>query len=183
MKKLKYIKTFEDIQSIGISSLYDTGASGAFGRWKNENPAQEFEENIKTVILNPVSEEVYNIFRYRNYSETDNKDYMREFIGKDGNLYLVQKDFNRDKFVTYDVNNTIKNGYKKTVAIAFFDVQKDFFSGHLHNDSINVEPEYRRKGIASAMTDFAEEIYKIPYKPSRLLSDEMKGFVNNRFKK
>ncbi len=46
-KKLKWIKTFEDIQSIAVSGMYDTGASGSFGRWKNENPALELEDIIK----------------------------------------------------------------------------------------------------------------------------------------
>jgi hypothetical protein len=45
-KNLKWIKTFEEVQSIGVSSLYDTGASGAFNRWANANPALEFEEEI-----------------------------------------------------------------------------------------------------------------------------------------
>ncbi len=48
-KKLKWIQTFEYFQSVGISSLYDTGAAGSFGRWKNENPALELEDNVKHI--------------------------------------------------------------------------------------------------------------------------------------
>ena len=50
MKYLKHIKLFEDFQSIAVSGLYDTGAQGSFGRWKNENPSIEMEEETKTSI-------------------------------------------------------------------------------------------------------------------------------------
>ena len=57
-----------------------------------------------------------------------------------------------------------------------------YITGYEHNESINVNPEYRRLGFATALTDFAELIYKLPYKPSDVLSQEMQGFVKNRFK-
>ena len=40
MKKLKYVLYGK------MEDGYDTGASGAFGRWKNENPAIEMEDNV-----------------------------------------------------------------------------------------------------------------------------------------
>ena len=46
---LKYVKTFEDFQSITNTAMYDTGASGSFGRWKNENPALELEEEMEDI--------------------------------------------------------------------------------------------------------------------------------------
>lgn len=59
-RKLKYIKTFEDIQSYAVSALYDTGAAGAFGRFKNANPALELEEinekNITSIIVEMITE-------------------------------------------------------------------------------------------------------------------------------
>ncbi len=181
--KLNYIKLFEDFQSVAISGLYDTGASGAFNRFKNENPALELEETVNKIKLNPISDEIYNLFKSRNYSDDINKSHLREFIGKDNKTYVISKDINRDCFKVYDVEDVLTNHRKKYIAISNFAIYNDFFSGYEFNDSIEVLPEYRRKGIASAMTDFAEEFYNMPYKPSRLLSDEMKGFVNNRFNK
>jgi ribosomal protein S18 acetylase RimI-like enzyme len=139
-------------------------------------------------ILNDIH---FNFIRSRKYSVEDGRLHTAQFYGKDGNLYYIVKTVNEDSFRVYDsivLDNGLKNGHGVTpVAIAFFDTSKlnsedKFFTGYTHNDSIEVNPEYRRKGLATALTDFAEQFYKAPYKPSALLSAEMQKFVDNRFK-
>ncbi len=60
---LKWLKTFEEVQSIGVSSLYDTGAGASFNRWKNENPALEFEEGITSDDISSIIKQLVKDFK------------------------------------------------------------------------------------------------------------------------
>lgn len=54
-------------------------------------------------------------------------------------------------------------------------------SGYNSNQSINVNPECRRLGIATALIDFAEKYYGMDYKPSDVLSSDMEKLIKKRF--
>ena len=142
---------------------------------------QKYLNNIKVGSLNEtkfttVSPEVFNVIKSRRFSDADNHNHIRVFTGKDGKEYLIQKTINQDIFRIFELP------IMKEVGVAVFDVQNDYFSGYEVNQSINIKSEYRRIGLATALIDFAQEYYKKPYKPSTLLSADMQGFVNNRFK-
>jgi 8-oxo-dGTP pyrophosphatase MutT (NUDIX family) len=113
-----------------------------------------------------------------------------QFIGKNGKLFYIRfdnNDFINPSVKVFDgekLNDALSNGYAiGWIAIAFFNVdfKNKTFSGYSENHSIQVNEEYRRIGIASAITDFAEEKLGMKYVPSKLLTKEMQGFVNNRF--
>ena len=117
-------------------------------------------------------------------------------MGKSGHKYIIQKTINYEIFKVYDIDNIesqIKNNellnnieHKAItltpIAQATFDIKPDYFTGFEHAQSIHVDEKYRRDSIATAIINFAEIILKKPYKPSKLLSSEMQGFVKNRFK-
>jgi ribosomal protein S18 acetylase RimI-like enzyme len=102
---------------------------------------------------------------------------MKLFRAKDGKQYIISKSINQDVFKASTLDG-------KVVGIAVFDDDnKDYFTGYETSQSIKVMAEYQRLGIATALTDFAEKIYQKPYKPTKVLSEPMQGFVKNRFEK
>lgn len=113
--------------------------------------------------------------------------YKSQFIAKDNKLYYIT--FDRSGNISHVFSDEIyKDNFKKgytnkdpKVGYAVFDVKDSTFSGYLMNDSIFIEEEFRRIGLATAITDYAEMILNKKYTPSRLLSDEMENFVINRF--
>ncbi len=150
---------------------------------------QDFlNENNNTTFFSEVPLDILNLMRVRGYSLETNREYMKIFLGKDGQNYLIIYNINKPKFNVYDLNDfkDIHNlRYRPDdIAVAVFDVkyQDNYFTGYEHNESIMVDDKYKRKGIATAIIDFAEIVFKMPYKPSRVLSKEMQLFVKNRFK-
>lgn len=137
-----------------------------------EEEISEFNKTVFTELPN----NLYEKLKSRTYSDEANRSHMKIFKAKDGKEYLIQKLINQDVFYVYRLNNL-----NFAIGSAVFDVGNQYFSGYEHNQSIKVEPEFRRIGIATAITDFAENIYNLPYKPSRLLSEPMQGFVKKRF--
>jgi len=137
---------------------------------------EEISKFNKTNFYDIDDDVIINHFYMRNFSEEVNKNHLKGFIGKSGKKYVINKLINHDVFKVYlesDINNPI--------GLATFDENNDYFSGYEHAQSIQVDDNYRRDGIASALIDFAEIIYNKPYKPSNLLSPEMQGLIKNRF--
>ncbi len=148
----------------------------------------ELRKYIKNIILESIDTIVYNFLKNRRFSDEDNRKHMFKFTGKDGINYIIRKEINSDIFKVYDfdkLKNDIENGkniYLKPVATAVFDTTSpNFITGFKENESIFVDGGYRRNGIASAMLDFAEQFYGVPYKPSSLLSHNMQKLVDKRF--
>ena len=118
-----------------------------------------------------------------------NTQHNGQFIAKNGKLFYITFDLRQNTCKVYNAElfvEAFKNGYftgNEEVAIAVFsvDYENKTFSGYSENQSIQVKEEYRRIGIATAITDFVEDVLKMKYKPSKLLSKEMQGFVQNRF--
>ena len=115
-------------------------------------------------------------------------DYYGQFIAKNGKLFYIVLHKSQAPLVqVFDgekLNNALSKGYGiNAIARAVFNVdfENKTFSGFSENQSISVDEEYRRIGIATAITDFAEEKLGMKYVPSKLLSEEMKGFIKNRF--
>jgi ribosomal protein S18 acetylase RimI-like enzyme len=125
-------------------------------------------------VFSDVPDELFQKLRLRKFSDEANRSHMKVFKAKDGRDYIVSKSINQDVFRV----NTIDG---KQVGVAAFDEQPQYFSGYESSQSIQVLPEYRRLGLATAITDFAETIYNKPYKPTKLLSEPMQGFVKSRF--
>lgn len=136
---------------------------------------EEISEFNKTTFSD-VPDDIYVHLRQRQFSDVANKSHMKVFRTKDSRDFLVKKTINQDVFKVYDFSNL-----QEPIAIAVFDVHNDYFTGYEHRQSINVNSKYRRIGIASAITDFAENIYNLPYKPTNLQSTEMQGFTKSRF--
>ena len=136
---------------------------------------EEISEFNKTTFSD-VPDDIYVHLRQRQFSDVANKSHMKVFRTKDSRDFLVKKTINQDIFKVYDFSNL-----QEPIAIAVFDVHNDYFTGYEHRQSINVNSKYRRIGIASAITDFAENIYNLPYKPTNLQSTEMQGFTKSRF--
>ena len=133
------------------------------------------------IKIQPIQNELAHNYFKRN-------DAYGQFIAKNGNLFYIVMDISPyPKVRVFDaktVHKNLGNGYgTNNIAIANFNVDypNKIFSGYSENQSIFVENDYRRIGIASAITDFAEEVLGMNYVPSKLLSNEMQGFVNNRF--
>ena len=135
---------------------------------------EEISEFNKTVFRD-VPQDLYIHFRQTKFGVDANKSHMKVFRAKDQRDFLIKKTINEDIFKVYDFNNL-----QQPIAIAVFDVHNDYFSGYEHRQSIEVNPKYRRIGIATAITDFAEKIYNVPYKPSNLQTPEMQAFTKNR---
>lgn len=120
-----------------------------------------------------------------------NTQYNGQFVAKNGKLFYITFDLRQNTCKVYNAElfvEAFKNGYftgNEEVAVAVFsvDYENKTFSGYSENQSIQVKEEYRRIGIATAITDFVEDVLKMKYKPSKLLSKEMQGFVQNRFEK
>ena len=138
---------------------------------------EEISEFNKSVFTE-LPEELYQKLRLRKFSDEANKSHMKLFKAGDGKDYIVKKEINQDIFRVYRLDNL-----NFDVATAVFDDDKpEYFTGYENRQSIRVEPEYRRLGLATAITDFAETIYNKPYMPTKVLSEPMQGFVGNRFK-
>lgn len=144
-------------------------------------------ESIKTKF-SVVPTDIFNMMRYRRYSDADNMDMMAMFSDKNNKEFIIIKVINRDAFEVYDirdVRDAIVNGTRKPsrIAVAHFDINRSekYFTGYTSNESITVDPKYRRLGIGTAIIDFAEDHYEMDYKPSSVLSTDMKSFVKNRF--
>lgn len=140
-------------------------------------PAIEQCKMLRGKVL-PGYERVLNAMYRNDYSAEANRKHLKAFTAKDGNEYYMHVSFNTDNHRITVYDNSVQE-----VAVAYFDVQPTHFSGHTHTESIEVQPAYRRLGIARAITDFAEEFYGVPYKPSSVLSPEMTAFVKDRFGK
>jgi len=136
---------------------------------------EEISKFNKTVFTD-VPDEIFQQLRQRKFNDEANRSHMKVFKAKNGKDYLVIKTINQDVFNVYRLDNL-----RFPIATAVFDVGADSFSGYEHNQSIKVAPEFQRQGVATAITDMAENIYKLPYKPTKLLSEPMQGFVDNRF--
>jgi hypothetical protein len=140
-----------------------------------ENIVREEISKFNRTAFTEVPDEVFQRLKLRKFSDEANRSHMKIFKAKDGKEFLIKKNINQDIFLAYQFPDMIH------AATATFDVQNDYFTGYEHQQSIEVKPEFRRIGLATAITDFAENIYNIPYKPSKLLSPDMQGFVQNRF--
>ena len=153
-------------------------ASGNNGEWSPNtgNIVREEISEFNKTVFTELPDELFQRLRLRKFSDEANRQHMKIFKAKDGRDYLVKKEINQDIFHVYRLDNL-----NFPVATAVFDVQNDYFSGYESSQSIKVEPQFRRLGMATAMTDFAENIYNLPYKPTKLLSEPMQGFVKNRF--
>lgn len=133
-------------------------------------------ERLRNHVSNPqkvLFDKLYN----NAYPLSENERRFKAFTAKDGNTYYIHKSFKttEHQFTVYDAD-------QKQVALAFFHVTPTHFSGYTHMESIEIDPAYRRLGIATAITDFAEHYFQLPYKPSNALSPAMELFVKNRFK-
>jgi hypothetical protein len=137
--------------------------------------SEEVSEFNKTKFYD-VPQELFQKLKLRKFSDEANKSHMKIFKAKDGKEYLIKKVINEDIFHVYGLDNL-----QLPIATAVFDVHIDYFTGYEHNQSIQVKPEYRRLGLATALTDFAEKLYNLSYKPTNLQTPEMQGFVKNRF--
>ena len=136
---------------------------------------EEISEFNKTKFYD-VPQELFQNLKLRKFSDEANKSHMKIFKAKDGKEYLIKKIINDDIFHVYTLDNL-----QSPITTAVFDVHDSYFTGYEHNQSIQVKPEYRRLGLATALTDFAEKLYNLPYKPTNLQTPEMQGFVKNRF--
>ena len=145
----------------------------------------------KQIDILPISnKKSFNFLKQKQFGDDFANKALGEFSDKDGNRYYIRKKANQDIFEVFDANdldNQVENGgaiLPKNVAIAAFDTSKalgdnGYFSGFKESESIKVSPEYRRKGIATAITKFAEKTYNKPYRPTDLVSSEMKGFLSS----
>lgn len=95
------------------------------------------------------------------------QDHNKKIKLKDGSTAYIHKKVNEDLFYVYDESGN------RIGAAAFDTTPKDHFTGYISNQSIFVNDDQRRKGIATNLIKYAEEFYGIPYKPSKLLSPEM----------
>jgi hypothetical protein len=158
---------------------------------------EEISKFNKTIFYDIDNIDIQRLFFHRIYSSEANKSHLKYFIGKSGHKYIIQKTINYEIFKVYDMDNIesqIKNNELSNnniehkaitltpIAQATFDIKPDYFTGFEQAQSIHVDDKYRRDNIATAIIDFAEIILNKPYKPSKLLSPEMQGFVKNRFK-
>jgi len=179
---LSYDKNFKaKLKSFNRNPLLRGNYGDIYGDDENLDSNSELNEIIWEEIskfnkstFSDVPDEIFQRLRLRKFSDDANRSHMKVFKAKDGREYIVSKSINQDVFRI----NTLDG---QQVAVAAFDEQPDYFSGYESSQSIQVQPEYRRLGLATAITDFAETIYNKPYKPTKLLSEPMQGFVQNRF--
>ena len=135
------------------------------------------DKNFLEESFTDLPQELFDRLKLRKFSDEANRSHMKLFKAKDGKNYIISKGINQDVFKASTLDG-------KQVGVAVFDDDKpDYFTGYETSQSIKVEPEYQRLGIATAMTDFAESIYHKPYRPTKVLSEPMQGFVKNRFSK
>ncbi len=136
--------------------------------------------------LRPVENlDSFNHLRPRRYSVETGHRTVREFNGKDGRRYYIVNKIDSTLFQVHDADELDRQiGARKPlvtstmVADAVFDnTPIDHFTGFKENISIKVEPGHRRNGIATFIISFAEEILGKPYRPSTVLTDDMKEFT------
>lgn len=126
----------------------------------------------KTFNSTADNKKFYNIIKKNTY----------QFKAKDGNIYYIEKGNNQDIIRLYILNKKQSERYidgkyesfeilqLKPIGTLVFEDKKTYFTTYDNNVSIEVEPEYRRKGLGSALIEFGEFILKKPYKPSDILS-------------
>lgn len=142
-----------------------------------------------STVFYPVPLAIFDIIKNRNFSDADNKEAMAVFRGKGNEGYLIKKEINSAIFKVYALKELKKRGpsgilYELTEAgVAVFDVNynEKHITGYSSNESIKVVQEHRRRGVATAIIDFAENYYGMPYKPSKVLSTDMSALVKDRF--
>ena len=141
-------------------------------------------ENIQ---LKPISNiRTFNFLRPRKYSIDIGMSSIREFFGKNGFRYYIINEPNEDIFNVIDADD-LDGQLEKNMPIlpkyigraVFNNNNKEYFTGYEESESIKVEKEHRRNGVATAIIKFAEEKYDKPYKPTNLLSKDMQGFVKS----
>jgi len=115
-------------------------------------------------------EDIDSRFFNRKFSEQVNKKHVKKFKGDDGNFYIIRKSVNDPIFNVYTIE------YEKVGAIVI-DEKSDYITGYTSNDSIHVEPSYRRKGIGSAMIKFVKDWFGKPYKPTDTVRQEFKQLL------
>ncbi len=144
-----------------------------------------FEQYKTKTDFYDVPQNIYNKLQKRSYSYETNMNQMAVFRAKDNNEYVIHNPINTVKFSVYILSELDKatNTFPESIATALFHVNYSggYITGSTSNQSIEVKEEYRRLGIATAITDFAENLYQMVYKPTNVLSPEMQGFVDNRF--
>ena len=174
-------REIKDIAYVVFDSTQVKSASGNNGEYDKNNP-----NILKEIIWEEISnynkskfielpQDLFDRLKMRKFSDEANRSHMKIYKAKDGKYFIISKDINQDVFKARDLDGN-------QVGVAVFDDDKpDYFTGYESSQSIKVEPQYQRIGIATALTDFAETIYNKPYKPTKLLSEPMQGFVKNRF--
>ncbi len=144
-----------------------------------------FEQYKPKTDFYDVPQNIYNKLQKRSYSYETNMKQMAVFRAKDNNEYVIHNPINTVKFSIYILSELDKatNTFPESIATALFHVNysEGYITGSTSNQSIEVKEEYRRLGIATAITDFVENLYQMVYKPTSVLSPEMQGFVDNRF--
>jgi predicted nucleotidyltransferase len=136
---MKHIKLFEDFQSMAISGLYDTGAQGAYGRWKNENPAIEMEEIIKDTDIDKYKSAIKKIFN--GYKEnTSLNDYTIKDIEVVGSYGTDKwKKGKSDIDFVIELNGKVVHKFNTLRVIKFINKKlKDLF-GEIKNDKQFIE--------------------------------------------
>jgi GNAT superfamily N-acetyltransferase len=155
-------------------------ADGTNKTFDSNNPDIRFENGGK-ISIEPIENKLANNYLKRN-------DSYGQFVAKNGKSFYLT--LNKSPYPNVKVFDAKKLDYALSqgygideIARAFFNVDYNTktFSGYSENQSIFVDEEYRRLGIATAITDFAEEKLGMKYLPSKLLSPEMQKFVDNRF--
>lgn len=161
-------------------------------RLESESIPETITFNVKPrPTISPVeNKKAVNQLVPGNYKSDVKSQVSGEFKGKNGQRYYISKDLGSDFFRVYnaDIYDNWLSGkadYIDTdVASAWFNTdafyKKDkFFTGATFSESIQVKPEHRRNGVATAIIDFAKSIYKVPYRPSSVLSADMRQFLSS----
>ena len=126
-------------------------------------------------IFNDVNfDELDKRFYNNRFSKTDNKERWKSFKAKDGKEYIIGSFINeRDTFRVYTKE------FDK-VGLITIDEKNEYITGYKFNDSIYVEPKYRRKGIAHFMIKYVEYIYSKPYKPTETARENFLKVLKNK---
>jgi GNAT superfamily N-acetyltransferase len=162
-------------KTVSAKNLYNEGDVNEWGY--NESISENLNENLnESTNFQEVPNDLYIHFRQRQFGDEANRSHMKVFKAKDGREFLIRKIINQDIFYAYDLQDL-----QNPIGVAVFDDSNNqYFTGYEHRQSIEVKPDYRRLGIASALTDLAELILGKPYKPTNLQTPEMQGFSKNR---
>lgn len=162
-------------KTVSAKNLYNEGDVNEWGY--NEGISENLNENLnESTNFQKVPNDLYIHFRQRQFGDEANRSHMKVFKAKDGREFLIRKIINQDIFYAYDLQDL-----QNPIGVAVFDDSNNqYFTGYEHRQSIEVKPDYRRLGIASALTDLGELILGKPYKPTNLQTPEMQGFSKNR---